>query len=68
MALFSVIPALSVSTSEIPIYSYVPVSNANVQYFEKDVLISSLSSYNSGDYYETDYKPLVNTEYKIILY
>ncbi len=57
----------SVGTSEIPVYSYVPINNAQVEYYQDGILISSLVGNGYGDYYETDFKPEAKAEYNIVV-
>lgn len=57
----------SISTPEASVTSYLPITNATVDYYENNEMITSISNYSSGDYYETDFKPRANQEYKLIV-
>lgn len=55
----------SVSTSRTENYSFVPVTNAVVDYYENNDLISSIVENDLGNYYQTEYKPGTNNTYEI---
>ncbi len=45
--------------------SLIPITNATVNYYENDILITGLTHDNNGHYYETDFKPQAGNKYKI---
>ena len=57
----------STSISESNSDSYVPITNAKIDYYENENLIGSILHYNNGDYYKTDFKPQTNTNYKMVI-
>ena len=54
----------SIDVSENLVQSYMPVKNAVIDYYENDILITSISSSEDGNYYERDFKPAPLKEYK----
>ncbi len=57
----------SVSATTPVANSFIPITDATVDYYQNDILITSIIDNNTGNYSETDFIPLVNNEYKIIV-
>ena len=57
----------SVSTTTLGVYSYSPVTNARIGYYQEETLITSITENYSGNYSETDFKPAVNNAYEIVV-
>jgi len=57
----------SVSISQPNSSSFVPITDARIDYYDNNILIKSIENNNEGDYYETDFKPQTNTDYKMIV-
>lgn len=57
----------SVEATRLPSRSYVPVTNATVDYYWEDVLIASIVDNTTGNYSETAFRPQPNNQYTIVV-
>lgn len=57
----------SVEATRLPSRSYVPVTNATVDFYREDVLITSIVDNATGNYSETVFRPQPNDRYTIVV-
>lgn len=57
----------SVEATQLPSRSYVPVTNATVDYYRENVLVASIVENTAGNYYENAFMPQPNERYRIVV-
>ena len=57
----------SVGSDRADSYSYIGLPEATVTYYSGDELISTITGSNDGNYFERDFKPVSNHEYRIVV-